>query len=48
MPIKYASGDVKEVLNLEFREEAWADNVSLRVICIIKKVFTVMRINREG
>ena len=28
MPIKYASGDVKEVLNLEFREEAWADSVS--------------------
>ena len=49
MPIKQASGEVKvKVLCLEFREGAWADNVNLGVICIIKKIFKVMRINRKG
>ena len=49
MAIRQASGEVKvKVLCLELKEEAWADNINLGVICIIKKIFKVMRINREG
>ena len=49
MTTKQGSGEVKvKVLRLELREETWADNANLGVICIIKKIFKVMRINREG
>lgn len=48
MPVTHASRDVKEVLSLEFREEAWADNISSGVICIIEKVFKVVRKMGKG
>ena len=45
--MKHASREVKKVLSLEFSKEAWVENISLGVICIIKKTFKVMRINRD-
>lgn len=48
MTMKHVSADVKKVLSFEFREEAWADSISLGIISIIKKVFKVIRINEEG
>lgn len=48
VPLTHASTEVQEVLSFKFREEPWADNVSLGVICIIEKVFKVIRKMGKG
>ena len=32
---------------LRIQQRGWADNISLGVICIIKKIFKVITVNRD-